>query len=357
VSATATMPAVDRTEQIVAAVDHLIQVHDDWEADEKAPIVPTEAFELALTAAVETCDGGDTPIQCRELVTAVSRLGFEWNEYVDGKMDRQQRPVGSFWAAFRGMLTARQIASVSAPKRIEPVAELVAQKVSYHQIAFHIYGHNGKGPFVSAAGQPDVAKILQEAQTPGSVIPPDWVHPADAERRRQEVAALHRRLTSVARRDADKPEPYRDKASVEQLLREGQYPDVIASVKGVGLDEVLATAEQLGITPNVRPVPGQRDDAQASGGAAGNVPSTPAEPPAPAISTADLNARIIELMSEPNADAATVAELLDVTPQKVRAVWRVHQAAKTCVEGSGDVSDLDDDAHEIDDDQDEDREE
>ena len=173
--------AVSRTDEILSAVDHLIRVHDEWESDEKSPLQPSEAFEDALVEAVAAAENGDTPERCRELVTAVSRLGLEWNEYAGGKMDRLRRPIGSFWAAFRSVLTARKGADVPPKRKMEPVAELLKQNVSYAQIAHHIYGHNGKGPFLTAAGQPDIAKIIEERDKPGSIISADWVHPADIE--------------------------------------------------------------------------------------------------------------------------------------------------------------------------------
>lgn len=336
-----------RTDAILSATDTLIRVHDDWENDEKSPLQPSEAFETALIAAVETAENGDTPMQCRELVTALSRLGFEWSEYADGKMDRRRCPVGSFWAAFRAVLNAREGATPPARQRLEPVAELLAQGVTYHQIAHHIYGHHGRGPFLNRAGQPDVTLILQERDKPGSVIGDDWVHPADAAAQKTASVEMKRRLTAIKRRDEDRPEVTIDPATIEQLLREGQYPDVIARVKGTTLEAVLAEAQRLGIRPNERP-----DLSNRSANYDPHPTFTPDDTPAPQHgqpTPVDIKAAIIAADVE-GAYAEAVAERLGCSPQRVRAVWRVHRASQ--VAKPADDDDADDDDLDSDDDED-----
>ena len=241
-----------RTDEILSAVDSLFKVHDAWEADDSSPVQPSEAFESAIIEAVAVADKGDTPAQCRELCVSLARLGLEWNDYAKGtKRTRDHRPIGSFWGAYRNVVTCRAGASTYEPKQPEPVFMLLEQKGPYHQIALHIWGHKGQGPFVTAAGQPDIAKIHEEGKEPGKYTK-HWTHPEQLALAAGRKSELSRRLNAAtAREGADTPTV--EKASVEEMLREGQYPDVIANVKGVTLDDVLSSAKRLGVVPNERP--------------------------------------------------------------------------------------------------------
>jgi hypothetical protein len=75
------------------------------------------------------------------------------------------------------------------PRRLESVGDLVRQNVSPNQIAKHIYGYLAEGretyvgPFLRN-GQVAHDLIEKEAATPGSVISPEWVHPARVDRSR-----------------------------------------------------------------------------------------------------------------------------------------------------------------------------
>lgn len=245
---------MSRTKQILDSIDSLIHVHDAWEADDTAPVQPTAEFEAAIEYAIQTCDFGDIPSQCRDLCLAVSRLAEEWRQYANGiagKRTPDHRPVGAFWAAFRNVVTCRSHAEPQAVKQPEPVSILLESKVSPRQIAFHIWGYRGKGPFITAAGQVDEAKIREEAKEPGKHTK-DWVHPEQLERQREQTRILQTRLGAItSREESDRPTV--EKASVLEMLREGQYPDVIARVKRVPLQEVLAEANRNGITPAIRP--------------------------------------------------------------------------------------------------------
>ncbi len=240
-----------RTDEILQAVDQLLAVHDAWEADETAPVQPTEAFENAIIAAIETGDNGDIPAQCREVCQALARLRVEWDAYATGlARTADLRPVGRFWGAFRNLINCRAGATPHVPKQPEPVYLLLEQRVSDYQIAFHIWGHGGKGPFVTPSGQPDTQKIREEAKEPGKYTA-NWVHPEELRRAQHQQGELKRRLSAVSTRE-EVPQTI-EKASVEEMLREGQYPDVIAKVKNVSLEDVLSAARRAGITPSERP--------------------------------------------------------------------------------------------------------
>lgn len=240
-----------RTDEILKAVDILLTVHDAWEADETAPVQPTAAFEDAINAAVIAGDNGDVPERCRDLCLALQRLGVEWDLYVNGLRTPDHRPIGRFWGTFRDVIHARAGAQATELKRPEPVSLLIEQKVPHHQIARHIWGYQGKGPFITSIGQVDSTKILEEAKEPGKHTK-DWVHPEQLMRQRDNQRELSRRLGNATRRQ-EVDQKVVEKASIVEMLKEGQYPDVIARVKGVTLDVVLQEARTYSITPAVRP--------------------------------------------------------------------------------------------------------
>lgn len=247
---------MSRKTDILAAVDTLKRVHDDWEADDQSPVQPTAELERAINATIRTCELGDVPFECRELVQAVDRMGKEWRLYEAGQRTPDYRPVPAFWEALRGVWRARAGSSRPKARRPEPVSVLIAQKVSYQQIAQRIYGwFNAKldrfeGPLLDENGNPDLELIHKEEKEPGAVVPRDWIHPSERERVAEEEQAAQSSLDPSERHGSIRTE---DPASVEELLRQGAFPAQIARVKGISVNDVLAIADDLKITPAVMP--------------------------------------------------------------------------------------------------------
>lgn len=335
-----------RVNEMHQAVRALIDVYEDWIGDPRQPPTPTLAFETALRRAVVVVLDGDIPARCQDLWLQVSRMQEEWNQYARGQRDRLGRPLARFWSAFSAVQNSLRQSVAVTPKRPEPVKTLLDQKVSYEQIAFHIYGYRGKGVFVNASGQPDIALIHQEADKPGTVVPATWIHPIQEAMASDSVVQQSRQtewVNSMGDGREIKPQII-DPASIEDLLLEGQFPDVIARVKAVPLQTVLAEAERLGIAPNERPNFGGGDLAE-------ELPSTEIEEPQSAIPQAspvaatdpeahtpkpidapgsgDETDSLIISLSGQNKGAAEIAAELGVTPQKVGAVLREHRKRLT----------------------------
>lgn len=248
----------ERVKQILDSIDDLKNAHDAWENDTEAPVYLTAPVELAADRAVFTCESGDIPAQCRDLVTAMGRFAIEWGDYKNGiKRTPDHRPLGSFWAAYSAVVLARSHADEFIIKRSEPVFVLYEQKVTENQIAKQMWGAFNKatgkweGPFVSPDGQVDCLKLREECKEPGKYTK-DWIHPEQRERMAERKRLLAHTLgTLQARENADTKTV--EKATVVEMLKEGQYPDVIARVKGVALDYVMDEAKHAGITPAIRP--------------------------------------------------------------------------------------------------------
>src|SRR5690242_11069954 len=112
--------ANERRKIILEAVDTFIKIHDAWEADMRGPTQPTERFEKALKLAVEICERGDTPQDCRRLITAVAKMGVEWLQYEAGKCvtdaHGEVRPTRQFWDAVRAVKQERAGAAPFKPR-------------------------------------------------------------------------------------------------------------------------------------------------------------------------------------------------------------------------------------------------
>lgn len=238
-----------RREEILGAVDTLIQSHDEWMEDDGAPDTPTKAMEDRLEVAIEVCAIGGVPGDCRQLVATVGELGVHWREYSEGAWGKQGEPLPQFWGAFRTMLSARSGAMIKKPVSPELVCNLVAQGVTARQIAENIYGWkdargNRVGPFLDPEnGQVLDGLIRQEAETPGSVIPDGWVKDSQLEKYDKRVKEAEARISTVE--DIENKEE--KKPTVEQMLKDGAYVSQIASVTGVEEDGVRSIAAILGV--------------------------------------------------------------------------------------------------------------
>lgn len=238
---------MSRVKEIVDSVDALFAVHDAWQDDAESPDYPTAEFEQAVERAREVLNVGDIPQQCRELDGALQRLFYEWDMYAEGIHRNGAKPLGRFWGAYRAVVVEREGATPFVPTRPEPVKVLLDQKVPTRQIALHIYG-DGTGnqatcPLCGPNGEPDANKIQQEAENPGSVVPSNWIPPEQAAKLAKFQEETQRRIvnTEILEEERD----YEDPSSAEDLLREGQYPAVVARVKNMSLQDVMAIAERL----------------------------------------------------------------------------------------------------------------
>lgn len=158
---------------------------------------PPARFENAanqLRAEIER--GGEVPVSCVALVNAINDFCNEWDLYVNGHMKAGGVPHRSLWKAYRQMIVEREGIRIVPPKRPAPVHILIEQGVSHNQIALHIYGHNGEGPFL-VDGQIDSTLIEKEAKKPGSVVPKDWIHPSEVERLQVETEANKEHLARI----------------------------------------------------------------------------------------------------------------------------------------------------------------
>lgn len=105
-----------------------------------------------------------------------------------------------------------------------------------------------RGPFFNRNGIPQVDRIEKEAATPGSILGDGYVPQTQAMRnariRSEALKSLSNIQAGLFRPEGGaKPE----KASVLELLQDGQFPDVVSRIKGVPLSDVLQVAKDHNI--------------------------------------------------------------------------------------------------------------
>ena len=311
---------MSRKDQMLRAVDQLMRVHDDWQSDEKAPNVPTEAYEEALENCVAIVCNGDIPSECRELETTVSRLAMEWSDYRNAvKMNANGTPFDSLWSAYHGMVLARKGAIAPVQRTLESVAKLMSEKVPNLQIA-KMYGARTRksglfdavweGVFFDESGRVQHDLLEQQAKFDKGekgakrVIPEDWIHPAEITRAQKESEDLDKRLKQLESQERQREDTsYEDPATIEELLSQGQFPATVAKIKRCSIEEVLEVSERIGVVPN------DKDDEK-----------TWAERHPEDIDN-EVNQSIIDIAKYVNE----LHERNDVNPQKVAAIIREHK--------------------------------
>jgi hypothetical protein len=318
--------------EILQATDALLAIHDLWIAkpDPTMGEIPPREFEDAAENLFTMVGTADVPANCRELVRAIEEFEAQWRLYVNGARERNGNPKNALWSTLRTVIAARQITSELRPKQLEPVHELLRQGVSPRQIAHNMYGYAGKGPFLDESGNILFDKIQQEAKEPGSVVKPDWLPPYEEARLRKHHVLGQNRLGALdtkIRNNAPAPAQ-----SIDALLREGQYVDVIAKVCKTTEEKVLAVAKILEIEPQYRPniagadrAPGEPQIAPTDAGAIEAYANNPAQTPeAQKIRLPKGTTQKVLDMFEAGLGAPEIAERIGggITPQAVVGIIR-----------------------------------
>jgi len=318
-----------RTTDILDAATNLIAVHDDWANNTGSEIPPTAALEEAAETFIDVCEAGDIPGRCRELIAHACAFAGRWRNYTTGGWLPNGMPKPEVWTALANVRHALKGAQEYEAKEPEPVRLLREQKVTDHQIAYHIWGHRGQGPFVKPNGSPDTKKLDEESAKPGTHTK-NWVHPEQQERMQVVSAdALNKLRAAAASRPGRRVE---EPATIEQLIDDGCNVEQIAQLKRVTPEEVRRVARKTGRTvPELENVNALRSPHEPThdldhlpGGT--TTQQQPNDPP----EGQSLDDVILETSDElgEEAEAGMIAELVSektgdkVTPQKVAAVLR-----------------------------------
>jgi hypothetical protein len=256
-------PAVNRETEIKSALKTMIDAKKRWSLSDDN-FFP-DWLENAISAALNIALNGDVPASCIKIHANCVRLADAWGLIItdgEGLDQKTGIPGRAFWGLFEGVETSLKNADSTKIRHLRPVKELLEEYKSdggrkWLYIARN-YGyldktgedHVWKGPFFLNGNVNQIA-IEQEATTPGSVVPPGW-HPEDEnEKLRKQIvtdsgSALSRIRHHLKSQGKIKESPT-DPATIEELLRQGQFVSVIARVKQVSEEEVRAVADRLKI--------------------------------------------------------------------------------------------------------------
>lgn len=257
-------PAVDRETEIKSALKTMIDAKRRWSLSEDR-FFP-DWLENAISAALNIALNGDVPASCIKIHTACVRLADAWGWIItdgEGLDQKTGIPGRQFWALFESVEVQMKSMDVSKSRSLRPVKELLEEYKNdggrkWAYIA-RDYGwldksgedHVWRGPFFQN-GNVMQFLIEQEAREPGSVVPAGW-HPEDEnEKTRKNIIAdsgsALARIRQHLKSQGKIQETPEDPATIEELLRQGQFVSVIARVKKVSEDEVRAVADRLKIT-------------------------------------------------------------------------------------------------------------
>lgn len=255
---------VSRENEIRSALKTMVDAKHRWALSEDR-FFP-DWLENAISAALNIALNGDVPAACIKIHAACVRLADAWGSIImegEGLDQKTGIPGRQFWALFEAVEVQLKNSSNARVRHLTPVKQLLedfkndgGRKWMYIAREYGYLDKTGeehvwKGPFFTN-GNVNQHAIEQEAANPGSIVPAGW-HPQDeSERLRKHIVADSSSALSRIRQHLksqgkikDTPE---DPATIEELLRQGQFVSVIARVKKVSEEEVRAVADRLKIT-------------------------------------------------------------------------------------------------------------
>lgn len=253
-------------EVIRMAAQRIVAIQDRQSEMDRDDFYPhSHGIEIAgLLSAAMTVPESEVPIDARAVRNSLAALVPKHVDLVLGESNAATPkgwPKMSYAVAIDSI---RHCLSIKPKVRVplKPVSSLLAEygdDSRGHRFVANDYARTNRdtgqleGPFFKD-GSVQAHLIKREAAEPGSVVPEGW-HPDDGRIEdmlplipvcQNAVATLRRYSDEVKSTPA---EEYRDPASIEDLLRQMQFPATIARVKGVSEDEVRSVAAKLGIRP------------------------------------------------------------------------------------------------------------
>jgi hypothetical protein len=224
---------------------------------------PDDHLPESLEDAINTCCAvicGNVPSHLtQQLYNAGLFFAAAWQDVLNGNVASNGEPGKQFWETLQ--VLRNQLIVIDEPPVVDQrtVAEMLEDYDQdwpgrFEQIAKDFGRYNSdtgrwSGPFFNSHGGFLEHKVRQEAKEPGSVLGPDWVHPTILAKREAATKQAEARLKQIQSGLFVEKKPTVDKTPIDQQLREGQYPDVIAKHSGVTIQQVLAIAKEHGIVP------------------------------------------------------------------------------------------------------------
>lgn len=256
-----------RVEQLNKAVDDMRDARDQWLENPNDGQAPTEPLCQSIIRTHEVFQRSMCPVSHIEVNNAVAVLH---REFVDWYYGSEDIPPPAFWTAFNAVLDKRKkIDDMSRiPDQIPPIKTLREQKSSDRQIAMYIYGFLSKdgktyspdgtrraGPFLDGRENINYDLLEQEAATPGSVVPRNWINPQQEARLR--AAGVYDTTPAAIMGDEEQPREDRVAKAIELAQTGGTLPQIANVCKFTEreVEQVLAENDiplpAVGMVPSV----------------------------------------------------------------------------------------------------------
>lgn len=260
-----------RTQEILDAVEGILESHDRWAADRHSnQHIPPDAFddEVSYLSYVLTVER--IPEALTLLVERSLNFCMNWDRYLNGEEEfitRDKRPMTSAWGQFNEMREIHRRCTAKVIIQTESVSAMLAEGVQPEQIAksFGKRNEDGEwsGPFFTD-GKPRRDAVLAQAAfekgEPGGkqVLPSGYnrvemnnrPEPADDSNLPEHIAELKAR---TSRNNPQQEQPARDKGTPEELALGGAFPHQVKNAFGLTDDEVAAVFDRIDPDKNGKP--------------------------------------------------------------------------------------------------------
>ena len=243
----------DAAQTLLDAAQTVITALDRWAEAEVDYLIEHPAGDAinAMCALAHSRFPADSSAAVMDLFLQIHEVARHWRAYVEDDLaDHEGLPVDDFWNAIKGLTRAIDFVKIPERPPLETVQELWRQMGSFPgraEAIAKIYGHTiggvWQGPFFDKMGRVNPALVQKEAEEPNSVLPKDWVPESEKKRRDKEAKLAAENLAKVRlllRKNETRPK-------AAELLKEGQFPDVIARVCEMSEVDVRALAHQMGL--------------------------------------------------------------------------------------------------------------
>lgn len=256
-------PLMRREDLLISALQAVL---DEWDAWQQSEATGREELPEPFLVALDDCctiwESGDIPERCRSILLPVNRLTNHYKDFAAYVSSREPTPRREFWETLGELKNALTWAPPAVAEfYCEPIAQLMDEKVSPHQIAL-MYSHEGRGPFL-VNGQPQPALVQREFRNPGSVLPADFVHPRTIAER--EAAAQYTNFVALRAKQLKETQAVQEASlafasaqlstgpeTVEDLLAQGCSDDQISRTKVMPIDAVRRERERWEISKRER---------------------------------------------------------------------------------------------------------
>ncbi len=250
------MEGAERRGFLLAIVENATKAHRAWAEGGDTHLLP----EDNLYQRFDEISGQSrfvNRVHASDLERLILDFGGHWRAFVSAQqqnMDVGMLPGENLWAAWEALDGERFTSTAPELKDIEPIEQLVTQKVSDRQICL-IYG------FLRPDGSPDFRVLREEKTSPGKHTGAGWVAPVNkgiveqikmAEIDRE--AVRRRRNAKVSAANTPAPE------SIELLVADGVSCEQIAKMKKTSTDAVLQYCQEHNL-----PTPAMNYDATLKG--------------------------------------------------------------------------------------------